>query len=77
MAGATKAWHTTPVGLLQSSGTSRMSSNGQPSRRLGYARPVQYVEGRPGFGSVWWGLQRSDGELVRRLGFQYLRIKIC
>jgi hypothetical protein len=64
------------VGMLQPSVTSRMSSNGRPPMRLGYAGVARHVEVRCGVGSAWRGLQRSDGELGRWLGFQYLNIKI-
>jgi hypothetical protein len=68
--------HETPVSLLQPSATSRTSSNGRPAMRLGYERATRHVEERRGVGSVRQDLQWSDDELGRRLGFQYLRIKI-
>jgi hypothetical protein len=76
MAGVTEVGRTTPVGLLQSSATSRTSSNGRPVMRLGYAGAVRHVEGRHGVGFMRRGLQRSDDKLGQSLGFQYLWIKI-
>jgi hypothetical protein len=76
MAGATRVGRATPVGLLQPLATSRTSSNGRPPMRLGYAGAAWHVGGWHGVGSAWRGLQRSEGELGRRLGFQYLRIEI-
>jgi hypothetical protein len=64
MAGATGVGSVLVVDLLEPSTTLMTSSNGRPATRLGYA------------GAARWGLQRSDSELGRRLGFQYLRIKI-
>jgi hypothetical protein len=75
--GATGVGRATVVGLLQPSVMSTTSSNGRPTMRLGYAGAARHVEGRCGVCSARRGLQRSDGELGRRLGFQYLRIKIC
>jgi hypothetical protein len=77
MARATRVGRATPVGLLQPSATLRMSSNGRPTMRLGYAGAVRHVEGRRGVGSARRGLQLSDSELGRQLGFQNLWIKIC
>jgi hypothetical protein len=69
MVGATEVGRMTLVGLLQPSVMSRMSSNGRPAMRLGYAGAARHVEGQRSVGSVRWGRQRSDGELGRRLGF--------
>jgi hypothetical protein len=76
MAGATGVGRVTSVGLLQPSATSRVSSNGRPATRLGFMGAVRHVEGRRGVGSVRRGLQWSNGELGRWLGFQYSWIKI-
>jgi hypothetical protein len=40
--GGDRVGRTTPVGLLQPSAMSRMSSNGQPTTRLGYARMAMW-----------------------------------
>jgi hypothetical protein len=74
--GATGVGRVTTIGLLQPSATSRTSSNSWPTTRLGYTGAARHIEGRHGVGLTRWGLQRSDGELGRRLGFQYLWIKI-
>jgi hypothetical protein len=63
MAGATRVGRVTAVDLLQPSATSTMSSNGQPTTRLGYAGAARHIEGRRGVGLARRGLQRSDGEL--------------
>jgi hypothetical protein len=75
-AGATGVGLVMAVGFLQLSAMSTMSLNCRPTTRLGYAGVVQHVEGRCGVGSARRGLQWSNGELGRRLGLQYLRIKI-
>jgi hypothetical protein len=74
--GATGVGRATPAGLLQPSVTSRASSNGRPTMRLGYVGAARHVEEWRGVGSVQRGLQQSDDELERRLEFQYLRLKI-
>jgi hypothetical protein len=76
MVGATRVGCAMAVSLLQPPATSMMSSNGRSVLRLGYTGAVLEVEGQRGLGSAWWGLQQSNGELGRRLGFQYLWIKI-
>jgi hypothetical protein len=76
MVGATRVGHATVVSLLQPSAKSTMSSNGRSAMRFSYVGVVQHIEGRRVVGSAWQGLQLSDGEVGRRLGFQYLRIKI-
>jgi hypothetical protein len=76
MVGATGVGRVTVIDLLQPSETSRMSSNGRSAMRLGYTGATRHVEGRRGVGSARRGLQWSSGELGRRLGFQYLCIKI-
>jgi hypothetical protein len=45
MAGSIGVGRGTPVGLLQTSVTSRTSSNGWPMMRLGYAGVARHVEG--------------------------------
>jgi hypothetical protein len=71
MVGATGVGRAMVVGLLHPSVTSMMSSNSRPEMTLGYAGAARHVEGRRGVGSARRGLQRSDGELGRWLGFHY------
>jgi hypothetical protein len=75
-AGATGIGWATMVDLPQPLVSLTTSSNDRPTTRLGYVGVTRCVEGRRGVGLVRQGLQWSDGELGRWLGFRYLQIKI-